>query len=80
MCVHPNEKESSVSEADQLFRWRVVESCMHAGIPMAKIDEIRIPLERGGTTTLTSSPHLKAFIPKIEELEFRRLVGELQGK
>ena len=76
---HPNEKTVTLSPEVQLYRWRVVESCLYAGIPMEKIDDLRELLERGGTT-LTDSHHLKAFVPKIEEFEFKRLLKELEGQ
>ena len=63
----------------QLFRWRVVESCLYAGIPLEKIDHLRELLERSGTQ-LTHSSHLKAMVPKVEEFEFARLINELKGQ
>jgi hypothetical protein len=63
----------------QLYRWRVVEACLYAGIPLEKVDNLRDLLERGGTQ-LTASTHLKAVVPKIEMFEFARLVKELEGQ
>eukprot|EP00966_Prymnesium_polylepis_P048752 1128575-Prymnesium_polylepis.2 len=76
---HPNEKTASNSPEVQLYRWRVVETCLYAGIAMEKIDHLRELLERGGTA-LTGSQHLKAFVPKIEEFELARLRKELEGQ
>jgi len=76
---NPNERQSSVSTEVQHFRWRVVEACLYAGIPMEKIDHLRELLERGGTE-LTASTHLKAMVPKIEKFELERLRKELEGQ
>lgn len=78
--ANPREKDSSVDDDDQLYRWRVVDACMYSGVPLAKIDELRPLLERTGTVSLTASQHLKAFIPKIEKFEFNRLLQELKGQ
>lgn len=77
--AHPNEKDSSVSADLQLYRWRVVEACMAVGVPLHKIDGLRILLERSGNA-LTDSSNLKAFIPKIEEFEFQRILEEVKGQ
>mmetsp|Transcript_89541 Transcript_89541/g.269143 ORF Transcript_89541/g.269143 Transcript_89541/m.269143 type:complete len:183 (-) Transcript_89541:79-627(-) len=76
---HPNEETASKSPEVQLYRWRVVEACLYAGIAMEKIDDLRELLERGGTE-LTDSHHLKAFVPKIEAFEHARLLKELEGQ
>lgn len=75
--AHPDEKDSTVGEEPQLFRWRVVESCLHAGVPVAKIDTLRDLLERTGNS-LSSSTHLGAYIPKIETREFELITSELK--
>lgn len=77
--AHPSEKDSSVADEVQLYRWRVVEACMHAGIPLAKTDEIRVLLERRGIP-LTNSSHLGVFIPKIEAFELKRIQHELSDQ
>ena len=76
---HPNEKTASVSTEVQHYRWRVVEACLYAGIPMERIDHLRELLERGGTA-LTESHNLKLMVPKIEEFELQRLRKELKGQ
>ena len=76
---HPEEKTASVSTEVQHYRWRVVEACLYAGIPMEKIDHLRELLERGGTE-LTASNNLKAMVPKIERFELERLRKELEGQ
>ena len=63
-----------------VYRWRVMESMMYAGIPPAKIDMLRHLLEREGHP-LTGANHLKmTFIPLIEERETKNIVKELMGQ
>ena len=76
---NPDEEHASVSADVQLYRWRVVEACLFAGIALNKIDDLRELLERGGTA-LTASTHLKAMVPNIEEFELVRLRKELVGQ
>lgn len=78
-AAHPREKDSSVGVDEQVYRWRVVEACLGAGIPLEKIDSVRTVLERGGVG-LTHSSHLKLFIPKIEGFEMRRLIAEVKDQ
>ena len=60
-----------------VFRWRVMESMMYAGIPYAKIDMLRHLLEREGHP-LTDASHLaRMYIPQIEAREIKRIVKEL---
>ena len=60
-----------------VYRWRVMESMMYAGIPYAKIDMLRHLLEREGHP-LAAATHLgMTFIPQIEEREIKRVVKEL---
>ena len=60
-----------------VYRWRVVESFMFAGIPLAKTDMLRHLLERANYP-LTHSSHLgQDYIPLIEEREIKRVVKEL---
>lgn len=79
---HPNEEASTVSDDVMEYRWRVVESCMHGGIPINKIANLRPLLERGNRPghCLTDSSHLRSYIPKIEEFEHRRLLQEIKGQ
>ncbi|KAL1530306.1 hypothetical protein AB1Y20_001216 [Prymnesium parvum] len=44
--LHPNEKDSSTAEEQQVYQWRVVECALFAGIPLHKIDDLRPLLER----------------------------------
>lgn len=76
---HPREKDSSVDDECQLYRWRAVEACMYAGIPLSKVDTMRTLLERGGTVSLTASSNLGTYIPKIKMFEYERLMNDLKG-
>lgn len=76
---HPSEKDSTVTEELQLFRWRVVEACLYAGIPISKVDHLRELLERSGQS-LSGSAHLMHFVSKIERFEYDRLVKELNNR
>lgn len=76
---HEEEKTSSVSKELQLHRWRVVEACMYAGVPLDKIDALRTLLERSGVA-LSGSQHFRQFLPKIESYEYQRIVGEVKGE
>ena len=73
---HPNEAMAGVSKADQLYRYRVVESMLSAGVPISKVDNLRPLLERA-QSSLTDSRHLKVFIPKIETREVEQLIEEV---
>lgn len=76
---NPKEKDSSVPIETQLQRWLVVEAFMHAGVGLNKLDDLRPLFERNGSS-LTASTHLKPFIPKIEDYEFKRIIHELTGQ
>ena len=76
---HPNEAMASVSEDDKLYRWRVVEAMLAAGVAINKVDELRPLLERA-QNSLTSSQNLKVFIPKIETREVEQLIKEVAGQ
>ena len=76
---HPDEICSTVKPDVSLFRYRVTESFMFAGVPPAKIDKLRTLLERSGQS-LCSSSHLKMMIPKVESDEFVRIMEEVSGQ
>ena len=77
--ANPDEEGGSVSEEDKLYRYRVVEAMLSAGIPLAKVDQLRPLLERADRS-LTGSQHLRVFIPKIEEREIELLKKEVKGQ
>ena len=71
----PDETGGTVSLPEQLYRYRVTEALMYAGIEIAKSDHIHPLLQRAGHS-LTNSEHLKPFIPKVEASELDRLLTE----
>lgn len=70
---------STVDGDEMLYRYRVVQVCLHAGMELAKIDDLRPLLQRSGYA-LTSASHLTLFIPKIHENEINLLKSELSGQ
>eukprot|EP00966_Prymnesium_polylepis_P190350 4410745-Prymnesium_polylepis.1 len=62
-----------------VFRYRVTESFLAAGVPLAVVDKLRTLLQRSGFS-LTSSTNLKVFIPKIEQKEDDRIKAEIAGQ
>ena len=60
-----------------VYRWRVMEGMMFAGVPYAKIDMLRHLLEREGHPLTDSSNLAKLYIPQIEDREIKRIVKEL---
>jgi hypothetical protein len=68
---------ATLAKETHVYRWRVMESMMYAGIPYAKIDMLRHLLEREGHP-LTKATHMgETYIPQIETLEIKRVVKEL---
>ena len=75
--TNPDVAMGTVNTDTQVFRWRVVESMMFAGIPLQKIDLLRHLFEREGHP-LSDSTHLRRlFIPQIEEREIKRVVRDV---
>ena len=72
----PTELLSSLEPDLLLWRFNVVESFLAAGLPMTKIDELSGLLKQ----QVGPHTHLKAFIPKVEAYEFRRLRMEIAGQ
>lgn len=70
----------NVPRETHVYRWRVVESFLYAGIACSKIEMLRPLLEREGHT-LTSRSHLESlYIPQIEAREVKRLTAEMKDK
>ena len=69
---HLDEKCSSLAPNVHLFRFRVVEGFMAAGIGIAKVGILRNLLERTGNTTGDQS-ELRSFIPKVEGVELDKI-------
>ena len=53
---------TSVSMAERVYQVKVVENFLRAGIPLAKVDDLRALLEENGLK-LTHSSHLTDYIP-----------------
>ena len=77
--ANPDESMASVSPEDKLYRYRVVESMLHAGVAIHKVDHLR-PLLQRSNHSLTDSSHLSMFIPKIESREVELLIKEISGQ
>lgn len=76
---HPNEVCSSLDGDTLLFRYRLTECLLHAGIALGKADFLRPLLERCGQS-MTAATHLKVLVPKIEEDELSRIRHEVKGQ
>jgi hypothetical protein len=78
--ANPAESFTSVPADLQLFRFRAVEAFMGSGIELAKLDDVRQLLERGGCKSLGGASHLRMYIPKVREAEILRLKEELKDQ
>lgn len=76
---NPEEKGSTVSIDDVIFRLQVIETFLSAGVPLSKVDRMRPLLERLGHK-LTSATHLNTLIPKVEARELAGFSKSLQGR
>ena len=73
----PNERGHTIAPDVHVYRWRVCETVMYAGVPMAKIDMLRNLLEREGHALTHSSELSATYIPQIEDRELKCVVKEL---
>ena len=64
---------------ERVYRTRVVEGFLRAGIPLVKIDEVHGLLEEG-SFRLTHSSHLSDYIPPILKSEKQSIQKEIEGK
>ena len=76
---NPDETNASVNPDNLVFRARVVQTLLAAGIPLTKADRLRPLLEQSGFR-LSRCSHLAELIPKVEALEFKQLLAELEGQ
>ena len=76
---HPDERGSSVSPEIVAYRFNVVRAFLAAGIPLAKVDDLRGLLEQSGHP-LTAVANLRQLVPKIEAREMSQLMKELDGQ
>lgn len=72
---HPTEVMSTINGDEMVYRYRVVQVFLAAGVELSKVDDFRPLLQRSGYS-LTSSSHLTYFIPKIHEGEMKLLRTE----
>ena len=68
---------TSLSMAERVYRVRVVENFLRAGIPLSKVDSLRGLLEEDGMK-LTHSSHLADCIPLLLKQEKEKLRAELE--
>ena len=73
----PNERGHTIAPDVHVYRWRVCETLMYAGVPMAKIDMLRNLLEREGHALSDRSEMSATYIPQIEDREIKRILKEL---
>ena len=67
---------TSVSMAERVYRVKVVENFLRAGIPLVKVDDLRALLEENGLK-LTHSSHLADCIPLLLKQEKETLKNEI---
>ena len=69
-AVHP--VGATLPESTRVYRVKVVTAFMKAGIPLAKLDDLRELFEENGHS-LTSSTHLRQVLPFIlhEEIQIK---------
>ena len=73
---NPDVQMATVPNDTHLFRWRVMESMMFAGIPSGKINMLRPVLEREGHPLTDSSHMSQLYIPLIEKREIEHIAKE----
>ena len=82
MAVHGKSKqppEKHVSMSERVYRVKVVENFLKAGIPLAKIDDLRVLLEESGVG-LTHSSIQVDYIPLLLRQEKEVLCKDVEGK
>lgn len=77
--ANPEEAGATVSVHEQLFRFRVCQAFMFAGVALYKASMLRTLLERSGHSC-TSGSHLAMFIPKVEQREVELVTDELKDE
>jgi hypothetical protein len=75
---HPDEANTCLQNPNEMiFRYRTTETFLASGVALNVCDMMRPLLERTGLS-LTSSTHLKVYVPKIESAEFALLEEEMR--
>ena len=75
--VHP--VGETLPESTRVYRVKVVSSFLKAGIPLAKLDDLRELFKENGHS-LTSSTHLRQVLPFILREEMLNIKEEISGK
>ena len=70
---------TNVSMEQRVYRVKVVEQFLRAGIPFAKVDSSSDLLEEGALR-LTDSSHLAGYVPVIQEEEKKRIRSEIDNQ
>ena len=82
LAVHNKSEQPAgkyVSMLERVYQVKVVENFLKAGIPLAKIDDLRVLLEESGVR-LTHSSHLADCIPLLLRQEKEALHKEVEGE
>ena len=77
--ANPDEAGATVNVHEQLYRFRVTQAFMFAGVALYKASMLRTLLERSGHSC-TSGTHLAMYVPKVEEREIRLVQEELKDE
>ena len=70
---------TSISMAERVYRVKVVENFLKAGIPLVKVDSMRGLLEENGLR-LTHSSHLADYIPLLLQQEKQLIRSEFEDE
>ena len=73
-----NPKGETLPQEMRVYRFDLVENCLAAGVPLAKVDSLRPFLEKYGHR-ITSHSHLSEMIPAVLAKEKETLKSELSG-
>ena len=82
LVVHDKEEQpagTSVSMAERVYRVKVVENFLRAGIPLSKVDTLRALPEENGLR-LTHSSHLADYIPFLLQQKKELIRSELENE
>ena len=77
--ANPDEAGANVGVHEQLYRFRVCQAFMFAGVALYKAGMLRSLLERSGHSC-TGGNHLSQFIPEVEQREVDLIMDEVNGQ
>ena len=72
-------KGENLDEETLIFRISYLKSILEAGIPISKIDVLRVHEEKYCKLKLTNSTHMRQYIPLILEEEIDKIMIEIKG-